>query len=104
MTQFEVFANPIVRARPSYPFVVVLQANVARGGHERAVAPVAPRAAFPLITGRLTPIVTIERDEFVLLVTSLTTVPVQRFSRAVASLADRRDDIFAAIDYLFFGV
>lgn len=66
MTQFEVFANPVVRARPSYPFVVVLQADVARGGHERAVAPVAPRAAFPAISGRLTPIMTIERDEFVL--------------------------------------
>ncbi len=104
MTQFEVFANPIVRARPSYPFVVVLQADVARGGHERAVAPVAPRAAFPVISGRLTPIITIERDEFVLLVTSLTTIPVQSFGRAIASFVNRRDDILAAIDYLFFGV
>ena len=104
MTQFEVFANPVVRARPSYPFVVVLQADVARGGHERAVAPVAPRAAFPAISGRLTPIMTIERDEFVLLVTSLTTIPVRSFGRAISSFADRRDDILAAIDYLFFGV
>jgi toxin CcdB len=104
MRQFEVFANPIVRARRSYPFVVVLQADVARGGRERAVAPVAPRAAFPAISGRLTPIMTIDRNEFVLLVTSLTTVPVRSLGRAVASLADRRDDIFAAIDYLFFGV
>ena len=104
MTQFEVFANPIVRARPIYPFVVVLQADVARGGRERAVAPVAPRAAFPLISGRLTPIMSIERNEFVLLVTSLTTIPLQNLSRAITSFADRRDDIFAAIDYLFFGV
>lgn len=104
MTQFEVFANPIVRARTSYPFVVVLQANVARGGCERAVAPVAPRAAFPVISGRLTPIMTIGRDEFVLLVTALTTIPVQSFGRAIASLGNRRDDILAAIDYLFFGV
>jgi toxin CcdB len=104
MTQFEVFANPVVRARPSYPFVVVLQADVARGSRERAVAPAAPRAAFPAISGRLTPIMTIGGYEFVLLVTSLTTIPVKSFGRAIASLADRRDDIFAAIDYLFFGV
>jgi toxin CcdB len=104
MTQFEVFANPIARARPSYPFVVVLQADVARGGLERAVAPVAPRAAFPAITGRLTPIMVIGRGEFVLLVPSLTTLPVQSLGRAVASLADRRDEILGAIDYLFFGV
>jgi toxin CcdB len=96
MTQFEVFANPVARARASYPFVVMLQADVARRGRERAVAPVAPRAAFPVVAGRLTPIMAIERDEFVL--------SVQRLGRAVASLADRRDDILAAIDYLFFGV
>jgi CcdB protein len=46
----------------------------------------------------------IERAEFVLLVTSVTTIPVQSLGRAIASLADRRDDILAAIDYLFFGV
>jgi hypothetical protein len=39
MTQFEVFANPIVRARTNYPFVVVLQANVALGDRERTVPP-----------------------------------------------------------------
>jgi toxin CcdB len=104
MTQFEVFANPIVRARPSYPFVVVLQADVARGGHERVVAPVAPVEAFPVISGRLTPIVAIARGEFVLMVTSLTAIPARSLGRAIASLADRRNDIFAAVDYLIFGV
>jgi len=29
---------------------------------------------------------------------------VQSFARAISSFADRRDDILAAIDYLFFGV
>ena len=104
MTQFEVFANPVARARSSYPFVVMLQADVARGGRERVVAPAAPRAAFPAVAGRLTPIMAIERDEFVLLVTSVTTIPAQSLGRAIASLADRRADILAAIDYLFFGV
>jgi toxin CcdB len=104
MTQFDVFANPVARSRSAYPFVVVLQADVALGGLERAVAPVAPRGAFPVLTGRLTPVLTIERVEFVLLVTSVTTIPVRGLGRAIVSLADRRDDILAAIDYLFFGV
>lgn len=64
----------------------------------------APRTAFPVIAGRLTPVITIEHDEFVLLVTSVTTIPAQSLGRAVASLANRRDAILAAIDYLFFGV
>jgi hypothetical protein len=104
MMQFEVYANPIVRARPSYPFVVTLQAYAARSGRERAVAPVAPRAAFPVLGGRVTPVVTIERGEFVLLITSVTTLSVQSLGRAIASVADRRDAILAALDYLLFGV
>lgn len=104
MTQFDVFANPVTRARRAYPYVVLLQAGVAQTGHDKVVAPTAPRAAFPAIPGRLTPVVTIEQNDFVLLVTSLTTLPGSCLRTAMASLADRREDILAAIDYLFFGV
>jgi hypothetical protein len=38
------------------------------------------------------------------LVNALETVSVRGLIGAVASLAGRRDDIVAAIDYLFFGV
>jgi hypothetical protein len=47
---------------------------------------------------------TIGRGEFVLLVTSLTTIPAKALGRALASVADRRYDILRAIDLLFFGV
>lgn len=104
MTQFEVFANPVARARRAYPYVTVLQTAAAQVGRDRVVAPAAPRAAFPSIPGRLTPVVSIERKDFVLLVTSLTTLPANSLGTGVASLADRREDILAAIDYLFFGV
>lgn len=104
MTQFDVFANPVLRARGAYPFIVVLQADLAQTGRDRAVAPVAPRSAFPAIPGRLTPIVEIGDEQFVLLVTSLTTIPALSLGAAAASLANRREDILAAVDYLFFGV
>lgn len=104
MKQFDVFRNPVTGARRAFPFVVVLQSDVAQLGAERAVAPLAPRSAFPEIAGRLTPIVRIQRKEHVLLVTSLTTLPAQSLRDAVATLADRRHDILAAVDYLFFGV
>lgn len=104
MKQFDVFRNPVTGARRAYPFVVVLQSDVAQLGRERAVAPLAPRKAFPEIAGRLTPIVRVQRQEHVLLVTSLTTLPAQSLRDSVATLADRRHDILAAVDYLFFGV
>ena len=70
----------------------------------KAKGPAAPRAAFPSIPGRLTPVVAIERNDFVLLVTSMTTLPAKSLGTPVVSLADRREDILAAVDYLFFGV
>lgn len=104
MTQLDVFLNPVIEARSAYPLVVVLQADVARSGHHRAVAPLAPSSAFRTISGKLTPIVKVRGDEFVLLIPSLTTIPVPSFNTVVGSLAQRRDDILAAIDYLFFGI
>lgn len=37
MTQFEVFSNPAPRVRRVYPFVVVLQADVAQRGSQARV-------------------------------------------------------------------
>jgi len=104
MTQFDAHRNPVTKAERAYPFVVVLQSDLAQSGRERVVAPAAPRSAFPDIAGRLIPIVQIKRQEFVLLISSMTTIPAHGLGNAVVSLADRRDDILAAIDYLFFGV
>jgi hypothetical protein len=75
MTQFDVHRNPVTQTQRAYPFVVVLQSDVARSGRERVVAPAAPRSAFPDIAGRLIPIVKIKRQECVLLIASMTTIP-----------------------------
>ena len=54
MSQFDVFENLITRARRAYPFVVVLQAEVADTGRDRIVAPA--RAPGPgELRGQLTP-------------------------------------------------
>jgi hypothetical protein len=75
MTQFDVHRNPVTQTQRAYPFVVALQSDVARCGRERVVAPAAPRSAFPDIAGRLIPIVKIKRQECVLLIASMTTIP-----------------------------
>ena len=52
MTQLEVFDNPIVKARGSYPLVVVLESDLADTGRERIVAPLVPRARVAAAAGR----------------------------------------------------
>lgn len=102
--QFDVFANPIVAARPAYPFVVVLQSDFAATSRHRLVAPLAPHRALTPIAGRLTPIVEIDSKEHVVLVTDLAGVRQRDLATPIGSLAARRADLLDAIDFLFFGI
>lgn len=104
MAQFEVFANPVVAARRAYPFVVVLQSDLAEGSRDRVVAPLAARRAMAPVAGRLTPVVRIGAGEYVVLVPGLTTVSARDLVEVSRSLAEARGELLAAVDYLIFGV
>lgn len=102
--QFDVYPNPVPRARRACPYVAVLQSDLAETGRDRVVAFLAPRAALPLASGRLMPVVSIGPGEFLLLLPSLTSLPASDLRRAIASLAAHRDRIVEAIDWLFLGI
>jgi toxin CcdB len=103
-TQFDVFVNPIARARRAYPYVVALQSDFAGDEHDPIVAPIAPRDAMSKIAGRLTPIITFQGSEHVVLVPSLVGVQSRDLVDSRGSLSSARSELLAAIDYLFFGV
>ncbi|HEY0985466.1 MAG TPA: CcdB family protein [Kofleriaceae bacterium] len=104
MAQFDVFVNPISRARRAYPYVVVLQSDLAETGLERIVAPLVPKARLPGTIGRVTPHVRISDVDHVLLVPSLTAIEAKDLRELRGKLVAYRDEIVAAIDYLFLGV
>jgi len=104
MAQFEVFANPIPAACRAYPYVVVLQSDLAEQSQDRVVAPLAPRQSLAPVAGRLTPIVRIGAGEYVVLLPGLTTVSTRDLAEPAGSLAAARSELLAAVDYLFFGV
>jgi hypothetical protein len=101
--QFDVFVNPIAAARRYYPFVVVLHSDFVNGGREQIVAPLVPRRSLSAIAGRLTPVVTVESSEHVVLVPALAGVRRGDLKERAASLSAARTEILAAIDLLFFG-
>ncbi|HLT02435.1 MAG TPA: CcdB family protein [Geminicoccaceae bacterium] len=103
MRQFDVLDNPIARARRALPFVAILQSDLAETGRDRVVAPLARRGDMPDLAGRLIPIVRVAGEDYALLVPSLTALPAQDLRNVVASLADDRERILAALDYLFIG-
>jgi toxin CcdB len=104
MAQFDVFQNPVTAARRAYPWVVVLQSDFANSSPERIVAPLVPRAAYPQIPGRLTPVVTVEGVDHILMTSSLAGVAARDLGPRIDTLGPSRLEILSAIDYLFFGV
>jgi toxin CcdB len=104
VSQFEVFDNPIPRARRDFPFVAVLQAEIADTGRDRIVAPLVPRKRMPAAAGRLTPLVKVAGIDHVLLVPRMTAVAATDLRTSRDQLDAYRDSIVSAIDYLFLGV
>ncbi len=102
--QFDVFDNPIARARRDFPFVAILQSEVANTGRDRIVAPLVPRKRMAKLTGRLTPVVSIAGVEQVLLVPRMTSVAAADLRMTKGQLINYRDAIVSAIDFLFLGV
>jgi toxin CcdB len=104
MKQFDVCPNPIGRARRAFPLVAVLQSDLAETGHDRVVAFLAPKTSLPSISGRLMPIVNVNGRDYVLLIPSLTNLPITDLKSAVGNVAPHRDRIVEALDWLFLGV
>jgi toxin CcdB len=99
--QHELFVHPNKRARPSYPLIVVLHADVAEG-EERIVAPLTGAVAGA--PSRMRPLIRHDGGEFVVLMRLLGLVPIRLLRHPVGSIASYRDDLTQALDWLFFGI
>ena len=102
--QFDVFPNPLARARRAFPYVVVLQADVGAAGPDRIIAFLAPKEHFGAVAGRLMPVVRLKRQELVLLMPSLTNVPASDLRGPVGNIAGFHDQIVGALDWMFLDI
>jgi toxin CcdB len=104
VSQYDVFDNPIPRARRAFPFVAILQSELADTGRDRLVAPLAPRTRMSSTAGRLTPVVKVAGVEHVLLVPRMAAVSAADLRAMRDRLTAYRNEIVAALDYLFLDV
>jgi toxin CcdB len=100
--QFDVFANPDAAEATYRPFLVVLQSDLVSDLRATIVAPLVRRRD---MTGaqRLNPLVTFGGEEFWLAIHELFALDRRILRKNVASLAESRDQIIAALDMLFTG-
>lgn len=101
--QFDVHPNPIARERRMRPFVAVLQSDASLSRLERIVAPLARMGAEP-VSGRGTPIITLEGEDLLLHLPGLVGMPTGLLKKPVGSIAAYRSKIVDALDWLFLGI
>lgn len=105
MTQFAVHANKNPKTKGTYPFLIDVQSNLLRDLSTRVVVPLIKHAAFGKRPIRnLTPIVELEGQKFVMLVPQLAGIAASDLGPAIATVAQQRDEVVAALDFLVTGI
>lgn len=101
--QFEIYSNPFMALRKSYPFICVLQSDSSSDGFGRLVAFMGPEIAFRNPAFRVMPRVVLDEERYLIVLPTITSVRESLLKRPVASAADYRDAIVRGIDWLFTG-
>jgi toxin CcdB len=101
-SQFDVVANPDTSEAGYRPFLVILQSDLVSGLSSTVVAPLVLREH---MNGahRMNPIVSVEGREFWLATHELFAVDRRMLRKKIASLAEERDAIIRALDFVFTG-
>jgi toxin CcdB len=104
MARFDVYANPGSHAATT-PYLLDVQSDLLDGLDSRVVVPLRRLEHFPSVrlSTRLTPVLSIDGEDFLLETPKMAAVPQRVLRSPVATLADRQSDITAALDFLFQG-
>jgi toxin CcdB len=100
--QFDVVANPDPIDAAQRPYLVILQSDLISHLTSTVVAPLVTRENMRGAQ-RLNPVLPIEGREYWLAAHELFAVDQRMLHGRVATVADHRDAIMAALDFLFLG-
>ena len=100
--QFDVVDNPDPLETAHRPYLVVLQSDLVSGLTSTVVAPLVPHDQMKG-AHRLNPILQVEGRDYWLATHELFAVDQRILRNRVATLADHRDAIVAALDFVFIG-
>lgn len=105
MAQFDVYRNRHADSRDVVPYFLLVQHDQIETRALRVVVPLVPLSRVQLPMTRLNPIFEIEGDRLVLSTLEIAGIsPSYLGDDIVTSLASRRDDIVAAVDFLVTGI
>lgn len=104
MAQFDVYRNPNRSAAGTIPFLLDVQSGFLSDLATRIVVPLAKDSDSAKPMRRLNPRLRVEARDVVMMTDWMAAVRTAALGAPVASLAARRDDIIAALDFLITGI
>jgi toxin CcdB len=104
MSQFTVYRNRSARTKALFPFLVDVQSDLLEELQTRVVIPLSKAAALTKKpVSHLTPILKFEGEAYVLMTPELAAIARSDLGAATGTLAERRDAILGAMDFLLSG-
>ncbi|MDR3393660.1 MAG: CcdB family protein [Parasulfuritortus sp.] len=104
MAQFDIHTNPDPGSAKVIPYVIEVQSDLLDELPTVVVLPLAdPSTIEQLPILRLNPRVTVEEQPLVVLAQDMAAVPRRLLSKPIGNLSAQRNDILAALDFLFTG-
>jgi len=104
MAQFDVLLNKDARSRQAIPYVLDVQSDLLSVLATRLVIPLVEIDYFGRPATRLNPVVSFDDRRLVLSTAELAGIPLSALGKPVGSIASRRHEIPAAVDFLITGV
>ncbi len=103
MAQFDVFENPNKETNQVVPYLLDVQADLLDTLSTRVVVPLVAASAMGKAIKHLNPEFKIRNATVFMSTAESAGIPVRSLGEKVSSLKDRRQEIMAALDFLFTG-
>lgn len=104
MAQFTVYRNKNARTKSTFPLLVDVQSNLLEDLQTRVVIPLTKATALTRKpVDHLTPILKFEDEAYVLMTPQLAGIARKELGAASGTLAEHRDVILGAMDFLLTG-
>ncbi len=105
MRQFDVYANPSKHTREAYPYILDIQSDAISDIATRIVVPLGLKKDFKNEQlKKLTPTVEYEKQELLILIPQIASIPTKVLKKPIGSLSHLREEIISALDFAITGI
>ncbi len=104
MAQFDVYTNPNTKTNHNIPYLLDVQADLLDVLATRVVIPLHTVASIPKPARHLNPTLEINNEKLVLSTAELAGIPTAMLGKPIDNLKAHREDMIAALDFVFTGI